>query len=401
MLRASALRDCQSILDLRELAQRRLPRPVFHFLDGAAETERTAERNVAAFDDCKLLARCLVDVASVKTSARVLGQEMQWPVICSPTGASRLFHPDGEIAVARAAADAGVLYGISSGSTYSIEDVAAASDGPKMLQIYMQKNRDATWELIERAKQAKYAALCLTVDVPAVGKRERDLREGFSMQFKWTPRSLLAFASRPAWVLGQVRKGPIHLANYASPPKGLNPFVRPKYAGGQLDASLTWKDIRDISDRWGGRPFALKGVMAVDDACRAADAGVTAIFVSNHGGRQLDGAAAAMEALPGIVRAVRGRIEVILDGGIRRGVHMVKALASGATACSIGRPYLYGLGAAGEAGVTRALDILRAELTLAMRLAGCADVQHLDESWLWQPAQCGPGMPVRRSKARA
>jgi L-lactate dehydrogenase (cytochrome) len=364
------LSDCHSIQDLRTLAQRRLPGPVFHFLDGAAETETTARRNTTAFDEVQLIPRCLVDVASVSTSTRILGQAIEWPVFCSPTGASRIFHPEGELAVARASASSTTLYGVAAASTYSLEEIAAVSAGPKMFLLYPYKDREINWELIERCKRARYPALGLMVDVPVTGKRERDLRTGFSTWSKGSLHRLTSAARRPAWALGQLRKGPMTLANFAG---------RAAVAGAvsQLDPSIGWKDVRELTDRWGG-PFALKGVMSADDARRAADVGVTAVIVSNHGGRQLDGAAVPIEVLPEIVRAVAEGMEVILDGGIRRGVHVLKALALGAKACSIGRPYLYGLSAGGAAGVAKALEILRSELILAMKLSGCTDVKRIE-----------------------
>jgi L-lactate dehydrogenase (cytochrome) len=258
------------------------------------------------------------------------------------------------------------------GSTYSLEDVAHATDGPKLFQLILYKDRDLMRGLIERAKRLRYSALCLTVDVPVIGKRERDLRSGFRLKPKWTLEFAMSFARHPTWVAGRLRKGPLSLANL----KGLD---RSRGVEQHLDSSVTWKDVREIIDQWGG-PFALKGVMAVEDARRAADEGVTAVIVSNHGGRQLDGAAAPIEVLPEIARAVGNRIELILDGGIRRGVHVLKALALGAKACSIGRPYLYGLSAGGEMGVAKALDILRSELTLAMKLSGCADIRSIPKT---------------------
>ena len=381
MKKTGKLSDCHSILDLRDLARERLPSAVFDFLDGAAETEVTARRNTLAFDDEKLIPRCLVDVGSVKTSTRILGQQIEWPVFCSPTGASRLFHPDGELAVARASASAGTLYGLSTGSTYSLEDVARASNGPKMFQLYIFKDRDITRKLIERCKRSGYSSLCLTVDVPVPGKRERDLRSGFGHSPKWSMRSLASFARHPAWVLERMGKNGITVANFADRAAIPNQPAQSKYSTGELDPSVTWKDVQEIADLWGG-PFALKGVMSPEDARRAAEEGVTAVIVSNHGGRQLDGAAAPIEVLSEIVRAVGDRVEVILDGGIRRGVHVLKALACGAKACSIGRPYLYGLSAGGEAGVAKALNILRTELVLAMQLSGCPDVKSIDEGWI-------------------
>jgi len=320
-----------------------------------------------------------VDVGVVKMSTRILGQQTEWPVICSPTGASRLFHPDGEIAVARAAANAGTLYSLATGATCALEAVAAATTGPKMFQLYVHKDRGITWDLLARSKQCGYAALCVTVDTPVVGKRERDLRSGWTLPPNLSLKSIASFAQRPAWVFGQLKGEPWSLANFEARFGTKRLLEQNRHLAGQLDSSIKWADIRDIADRWAG-PLALKGIMSADDARRAVDSGATAVMVSNHGGRQLDGAAASFEVLPDIVRAVGERIEVILDGGIRRGSHVLKALARGAKACSIGRSYLYGLSAGGEQGVARALAILRSELELAMKLSGCPNLAAVDET---------------------
>ncbi|NOY17573.1 MAG: alpha-hydroxy-acid oxidizing protein [Gammaproteobacteria bacterium] len=375
------LDDCHNIADLRELSRRRLPGPFFHFLDGAAETEYTASRNTAAFNEINLIPRCLVDVSSVDTSTTVLGQDIEWPVICAPTGASRFFHAQGELAVARAAADAGTLYSLSVMSTYSLEEVAAVSAAPKMFQLYIFRDRDFTQALIERCKRADYRALCLTVDTAVPGNRERDLRTGLGVPPKFTLANIAGFTMHPGWLVGLASKGPLSMPNVADWTGSNNIVAHSKFFGEQLDPSVTWKDVREIIEVWGG-PFALKGILSVDDARRAVDIGATAIIVSNHGGRQLDGSATSIEVLPDIVAAVGDQIEVILDGGIRRGTHVLKALACGAKACSIGRPYLYGLGAGGEAGVTKALHILRTEIVRAMTLSGCTDVEDLDESFV-------------------
>jgi L-lactate dehydrogenase (cytochrome) len=372
-----ALRKCHNISDLRDLARRRLPGPVFHYLDGGAEDELTARWNTQAFDELRLAPNCLVDSTTLSTRTRVLGRDIAWPLICSPTGASRLFHPQGELAVARAAAEEGLFYTLSTAATYSLEAVAKAGEGPKMFQIYVNKDRDITRRQIARCKAAGYDALCLAVDVPVVGKRERDLRTGFSIPPRLTTRSVLSFAAHPGWVWGHFSKGPLTYANL-QPLRDERGFVaRSKRLNAGLDPSVTWTDLREFIDLWGG-PFALKGVMSPDDARRAADAGVSAIILSNHGGRQLDGAAAPIEMLPRIVEAVGDRVEIIVEGGVRRGVHVLKALALGAKACAIGRPYLYGLSAGGEAGVARALAILRAEFTTAAKLSGCTDMASID-----------------------
>jgi L-lactate dehydrogenase (cytochrome) len=371
------LDQCHTISDLRSLARRRLPLPVFDYLDGAAEDERTAHRNTAAFDELLLVPNCLVDASAVSTRTTVLGCDIAWPVICSPTGASRLFHPDGELAVARAAAAEETCYTLSTASTYSLEDVAAATSGPRMFQIYVNRDRGVTRAMIERCKQAGYDALCLAVDVPVVGKRERDLRSGFTIPPRLTARSLMSFAARPHWVWRYLTQAPLTYANLSPKPDEKSFAAKSKRLSAGLDPSVAWKDLGEFIALWNG-PFALKGVMSPDDARRAADAGVTAIIVSNHGGRQLDGAAAPIDVLPAIADAVGDRVEIILEGGVRRGTHVLKALARGARACAVGRPYLYGLSAGGEAGVARALQILREEFVTAMKLAGCPDLASID-----------------------
>ena len=258
---ARILRGCHSIKDLRLAAQRRLPSPIFHFLDGAAETEVTARRNMSAFDAHELIPRCLLDVSSIGTKITLLGQALEWPLICSPTGGSRLFHPDGEMAVARAASQAGVLYTLATGATYSIEDVSAVTAGPKMFQLYVFEDRDITRELIERCKRSGYGALCLTVDTAAIGKRERDLRFGFNAMPRISRRNFLHFVRRPGWAMRFGWRSVPQLANLAE-------RIKAGTVIGPPDPALCWRDVRDIADHWGGRPFALKGVMSAEDADR-------------------------------------------------------------------------------------------------------------------------------------
>jgi L-lactate dehydrogenase (cytochrome) len=371
-----ALEACHSIMDIRSLAQRRLPAPVFHYLDGAAETESTARHNTEAFDSTRLIPRALVNVSQVNTTIEVLGRSIAWPVLCAPTGASRLYHADGELSVARAAARAGTYYSLSVAATHSLEEVARASTGPKIFQFLLFKDRGLTHDLIERCREAGYAALCLTVDATVRGKRERELRHGMGMPPRPSLASVLHFAARPRWLLRQALRGPLSLQNVAPQMRGMRAGTR--YLGQQLDTAITWEDAQRLVERWGG-PFAIKGILAAEDARRAADVGFSCVVISNHGGRQLDSAAAPYDVLPGIADAVGDRLEIILDGGIRRGVHVLKALARGARACMVGRPYLFGLAAGGEAGVTRALDILGDELVRAMQLCGCADVRRIDQ----------------------
>jgi L-lactate dehydrogenase (cytochrome) len=373
----SRLDQCHSIGDLRHLARARLPGPLFDYIDGAAESEITARRNSAAFDDHSLVPRCLVDVTSVTTRTQLLGQRIEWPLICSPTGASRFYHPDGELAVARAAARSGAFYGLSTMATTAMENIAGATSGPKLFQLYVFKDRDLTRELIQRCKRAGFHALCLTVDAAVRGKRERELRSGLGVPMRLSLSSIASFARYPRWLFAYARSGSLTMPNVAAPGDENTLLTQTQFIGEQLDASVTWKDVREIVDLWGG-PFVLKGIMAVDDARQAIDAGVSALMISNHGGRQLDGAASPIEVLPEIATAVRDRLELILDGGVRRGVHILKALARGAKACAIGRPYLYGLAAGGERGVDKALEILSSELVRAMQLSGCADVNGID-----------------------
>lgn len=307
-LEARGLDACHNILDLRERARRRLPGPIFHYLEGGAETEFTARWNTEAFDVPRIVPRCLEKVDRVDTSVRLLGQGLEWPLLCSPTGASRFYHPLGELAVARAAAKAGAMYGLSVMSTHRLEDVAAASPGPKLFQLLVFKDRGITRELIERARAARYPALCITVDAAVRGKRERELRVGLGIPMRLSPAGLLAFSRRPAWCLGQYRAGPFGLANFRERAGSDDLADHTHFVGQILDATATWDEVAELVQLWGG-PFALKGVMSAEDARRAADIGVSALIVSNHGGRQLDGAAAPIEVLPEIADAVGGRVE--------------------------------------------------------------------------------------------
>jgi L-lactate dehydrogenase (cytochrome) len=326
-----------------------------------------------AFDGYQLIPRYLVDVSEVKTAIRVLGQNLKWPVMCSPTGASRFYHPEGELAVARASAATGTMYCLSVMSTQSFGAVARAAEGPRLFQTLIFKDRGFTKELVTRARAAGYPALCITIDAPVRGKRERELRGGTGIAQRRSIPTLTQFALRPGWFLRQIVGGRPKFANLEDR-AGPRFEAQARYASEQVDPAATWADVRDLLTHWNG-PCAIKGILSVGDAQRAVDVGATAIFVSNHGGRQADGVATPLDVLPQIARAVGQTVEIILDGGIRRGSHVLKALALGATACSIGRPYLYGLAAGGEAGVLRALEILYDELIGALKLCGCADLQ--------------------------
>ena len=367
-----------SIADLRRLAKRRLPRAVFDYADGAAEDEVTARRNEAAFEDYELLPRVLRDVSSVDLSTTVMGTPVSMPVLLAPTGMTRLFHHDGETAAARAAHRAGVVYTLSSLSTVSIEDLAAASDGPRWFQIYVWKDRGLVREFFDRCRAAGYDALMLTVDMPVLGQRERDLRNGMTIPPSLTLGSALDAALHPSWWWNFLTKPRIGFANVAGKGDAGHGDLTAlwTYINTQFDPSVTWRDLEWMIGEWNGA-FAVKGVLDPEDAARAASLGARGIVVSNHGGRQLDHSPASLDALPAVVEAVAGRAEVILDGGIRRGADVAKALALGARACAIGRAYLYGIGAGGEQGVDRALELLRAELRRALALLGCASVTAL------------------------
>ncbi len=367
-----------NIEDLRKMARRRLPAPLFNYIDGGADDETNVRGNIHAFNSTRLVPEYLVDVADIDLSTSVLGRDISMPLFLAPTGMTRLFHHDGETAVSRAAAVAGTYYSLSTVGATSIEDVAAACDGPKSFQIYVMKDRSLTREFIQRCKDANYDSLILTVDIPVAGNRERELRYGFSMPPKLNLAGIAGFAARPGWVYQALTHPKAILANVSHKiPEGSSQSTSlMEYIANQFDPSVTWKDLEWMISEWGG-PFAVKGILSPSDARKVVDHGASAIMVSNHGGRQLDGALSAFEALGPIVDEVGGECEIICDGGIRRGTHVLKALASGATACSIGRPYLYGLAAAGQAGVTKVLELLRAETERDMGLIGCRNIAEI------------------------
>lgn len=375
---------CFNIAELRKRARKKMPAPMFHYIDGGADDEWTLRRNTEAFDHYEFLPKCLVDVSKIDTRTTLFGQQIEWPFFLSPTALSRLFHYQGEPAAARAAHAAGTLYSLSSFSSTSIEDVGKLTPGPKVFQVYVLKDRGLTREFIQRAKDAGFVALQLTVDVPGVsGNRERDIVTGMTVPPKLSLMSLIDIALHPAWVYRHLTTPKIDMANVAHrPPPGsdsLGGII--EYLNAQLDRSVTWDDAEWMIKEWGG-PFAVKGVARPEDARRCIDIGATAVMLSNHGGRQLGFAPAPIDTLKAVRDAVGHGLEVIVDGGVRRGSHVLKALALGADACSGGRPYLYGLGAGGEAGVNKALSILRGELERDMALLGVSSIAHLDETIL-------------------
>lgn len=371
------LQRCYSVADLRRLARRRLPAPMFHYIDGGSDDEWTLRRNTAAFDDYQLLPRYLNDISAVDTSTRVLGCELALPLFLSPTGMSRLFHHDKELAAARAARRYGTLYSLSTLSTARLEDVAPEA-GDAMFQIYILKDRGLTREFVERCKAAGYKALCLTVDTPLAGNREREKRFGMSLPPRITPRSFFSFASRFHWLFHVLRDPDFRLANvqHRVDAIGSGSMALIDYVNSQFDRSVTWDDVAWLVEQWDG-PFAIKGMSTPADARRAVEVGATAAMLSNHGGRQLDGVPAPVETVVPIRDAVGDALELIVDGGIRRGTHVLKALALGADACSIGRPYLYGLAAGGQAGVERTLALLKEEIERGLALLGCRHLQEL------------------------
>lgn len=385
MLSDWQLSRCFNIDDLRSLAKKRLPASLFGYIDGGSDDEQTLRGNTSAFDQYGLMQRALVDVSSIDLSTTVLGKKIDWPVLCAPTGMSRMFHHDGERAVAREAAKSGTFYSLSTLSTTSIEDVGAETSGPKMFQVYVHRDRELSREFVQRAKTSGFDALCLTVDLPAHGNRERDLRTGMTLPPKLTLKSILDVLIHPAWVYHYLTTESIELANVAHKIREGSGEVSNllQYVSKQFDPTVTWEDAQWMKSLWDG-PFVLKGIMSVEDAKRAVDIGASAIVISNHGGRQLDSSPATIEMLPSIADAVGGQIEIILDSGIRRGTHVLKALALGANACMVGRSYLYGLAAGGQPGVARALQLLRTEIELDMKLMGCRNLSEVTRNCLYQ-----------------
>jgi len=379
-----------SVADLRRIARRRLPGGVFDYIDGGAEDERTLAANQAAFASTSFRPRVLRGIEKVDPTGPVLGRPAAYPLVLAPTGFTRIADPDGELAVARAAARAELPYTLSTLSTRSIEEVRAVSDGRLWFQVYAWRDRGLVAEMIQRAAAADYEALVLTVDTAVFGRRERDVRRGFSLPPSIGPRTIVDGALHPGWTWAFVRSEPIRFANVVGRDvgDGASPVTLSDYINTQFDPALAWDDVAWLRSVWDG-PIVLKGIQTVADAVLAADAGVEAIALSNHGGRQLDGAPAAFSLVAPVADAVGGRTEIICDGGVRRGSDIVKALAAGATACMAGRAYLYALGAAGEPGVERVLDWFHADMVRTMSLLGAGTVGDLDRALL----DAGPARP--------
>ena len=381
-----------NIQDLRLIAKRRLPRVVFDYIDGGADGEITLRENCRAFDRVMLRPRCAVATASCDLRTTVLGIPLSMPLVLAPVGSSRMFYPRGEEVAARAAGAAGTAYTLSTLSGCRMEDVAAASSGPVWYQLYLLGGRDVATSAMQRARAAKFSALVVTIDTPVSGLRERDVRNGTKELITRKLGPMLPFVHqfllRPGWLAGFLRDGGMmKFPNVVLPGQGAMPYAD---VGAALEQSMVcWQDLRWIRDAWSG-PIVVKGIHTGDDARHAVDMGVDAVVVSNHGGRQLDGVAPTLRVLPEVVAAVGDRIEVLLDGGIRRGSDVAKALCVGARAVLVGRAYAYGLGAAGGAGVTRAIEILRTDLTRTMKLLGCSSVAELDRSYVDIPADWLP-----------
>ena len=378
------LEKCHNQSDLRKAAQKRLPSPIFNYIDGGSDDEWTLKRNTLAFDDYELLPRHLRDVDQVDLKTRVLGTTLDLPIFLSPTGMSRLFHHHREIAVAQAAEKYGVLYSLSTLGTASIEEIAKVSSGPKMFQIYILKDRELTLEFTQRCKDSDYDVMCLTVDTALAGNRERDLVSGFTMPPRFSLASLWSFVTHPYWTMHLALNPDFELKNVAHRvdaigKRGTVSLIN--YINEQLDRTVTWDDAAWLARQWGG-PFVIKGLQTADDAKRAVDAGASAIMISNHGGRQLESAPAPVDCIVPIREAVGDSLELIVDGGVRRGTHIIKALALGANACSTGRGYLYGLSAGGQKGVERALELYRSELLRDMALLGCTKISDINAEFI-------------------
>lgn len=371
------LKHCHNFKDFRKLAQRRLPGPIFNYIDGGADDEVTYRNNTLSYEQCDLIPNVLRGVESIDMSVTVMGQKLDMPVYCSPTALQRLFHHKGERAVAAASAKYGTLFGVSSLGTVSMEELRQQYSTPQVFQFYFHKDRGLNRAMLERAKEAGVEVLMLTVDSITGGNRERDLRTGFSIPFRLTLGGMMQFAIKPMWGINYLThegfKLP-QLEKHIDMGGGAKSIGR--YFTDMLDPSMNWDDVAEVADFWGG-PFCLKGVMSAEDARHAAEVGCSGVILSNHGGRQLDGSRTAFDQLTEVVDAAGDRLDVMMDGGIQRGTHVLKALSLGAKAVGLGRYYLFPLAAAGQPGVERALGQMRAEIERGMKLMGCTSIEQL------------------------
>jgi|TARA_B100001287_G_C22613816_1_gene496496 L-lactate dehydrogenase (cytochrome) len=366
--------------DFRRVAKKKLPAPIFHYIDGGSDDEVTLKRNTDSFSKCDLVPNILASVGEPDLSTKVLGSKIDMPLFLSPVAMQRLFHHEGDKASARAAEKFGTFYSMSTMATSSIEEIANTASGPKMFQIYIHKTQGLTDNLIDRCKSSGFNAMCLTVDTIVAGNRERDHKWGFTTPPKLTLKSLMSFATHPMWTINYLTHEKFQLPNVSQFVKKSSSIAKGvmEYINEQYDPAMSWKDAEYCIKRWGG-PFALKGVMSVEDAKRAIDIGASAIMLSNHGGRQLDGSRAPFDQLEKIVDAVGGKIEIIVDGGIRRGTHVLKALSLGATACSFGKGFLFALSAGGQKGVEIMLQRMKEELRRDMILLGKKNIGELSK----------------------
>lgn len=370
---------CHNFYDFRKLAKQKLPRPIFDYIDGAADDEASLRRNTLAFEACDLVPNVLTGVAEIDMSVTVMGQKLDLPVYCSPVAVQRLFHHEGELAVAAASAKFGTMFGVSTLGTTSLRDVRK-QPGTQVYQFYFHKDRGLNRAMMEEAKELGVNIMMLTVDSITGGNRERDIRSGFAIPFRLSLASLVEFAIKPSWAFNYLTREPFSLPQL----KGRinmdgSALSISRYFSEMLDPSMNWNDVAEMVKFWDG-PFCLKGIMSVADAKRAVDIGCNGIVVSNHGGRQLDGSRSAFDQLEEIVDAVGDRIDVMIDGGVQRGTHVLKALSLGAKAVGLGRYYLYPLAVAGQAGVERALSLIKSEIERDMKLMGCKSLDQLSRN---------------------
>ena len=373
-----SINDCHNVKDFRKLAKKKLPGPIFHYIDGGSDDEVTYRRNTKSFENCDLIPDVLSGVNKVDMSTTVMGQKIDMPLYCAPTALQRLFHPDGEMAVGKAAQKFGTMFGLSSLGTFSIEDIAKEINTPKLFQLYVHKDEGLNRSMLDKAKEANFETLALTVDTASGGNRERDLYTGFTYPLKLSLRSMIDFVLKPTWGINYVTNKKFELSQLKDHiAEGTSVSISVgDYFTKMLDDKLDWKRAEEINKYW-GKPFAIKGIMSVEDARKAVDIGASAVMVSNHGGRQLDGSVTPFEQLADIVDAVGDKVDVICEGGIRRGTHVLKALSLGAKACSGGRMYLYALAAGGQKGVERIIGKLRDEIERDMILMGVSNIDDL------------------------
>ena len=373
-----SINDCHNVKDFRKLAKKKLPGPIFHYIDGGSDDEVTYRRNTTSFENCDLIPDVLSGVNKVDMSTTVMGQKIDMPLYCAPTALQRLFHPDGEMAAGKAAQKFGTMFGLSSLGTFSIEDIAKEINTPKLFQLYVHKDEGLNRSMLDKAKEANFETLALTVDTASGGNRERDLYTGFTYPLKLSLRSMIDFVLKPTWGINYVTNKKFELSQLKDHiAEGTSVSISVgDYFTKMLDDKLDWKRAEEINKYW-GKPFAIKGIMSVEDARKAVDIGATAVMVSNHGGRQLDGSVTPFDQLADIVDAVGDKVDVICEGGIRRGTHVLKALSLGAKACSGGRMYLYALAAGGQKGVERIIGKLRDEIERDMILMGVSNIDDL------------------------